>query len=221
MGHAPSLTVGEQVRFLALQRRLNRQRKGSKRRAATLASLAVLRRRLNNRRTDWIEQETTTLARSYDLIAIEALAIRSMTRRPTPKPDPQKHGSFLPNGARAKAALNKAILASCWGAFATRLSHKLPEGNLVKVPARNTSRTCPVPECRHIAAENRESQAVFSCAKCGHQAHADTNAAVEILHRALHPAEHTTRGPSGARTHQPRHTPASRVNQANLQRNAA
>ena len=35
--------------------------------------------------------------------------------------------------------------------------------------------------CGHVAAENRESQAVFSCVACGHTAHADVNAAQNIL----------------------------------------
>lgn len=68
-----------------------------------------------DRRTDWVEQVTTALARTYDLIALEDLNTAGMVRRPKPKPDPDKPAAFLPNGARAKAALNRAILASCWG----------------------------------------------------------------------------------------------------------
>ena len=98
-------------------------------------------------------------------------------------------GNHLPNGARAKAGLNKAILASCWGLFATRLEDKAgrtPEDHktiLVKVDPRNTSRRCAA--CGHTDAENRESQAVFQCRSCGHHAHADTNAAVNILATAI------------------------------------
>ena len=33
--------------------------------------------------------------------------------------------------------------------------------------------------------ENRDSQAVFHCVKCGHKANADANAAMHILSRAL------------------------------------
>ena len=35
--------------------------------------------------------------------------------------------------------------------------------------------------CGHVAAENRKSQAVFGCVACGHVAHADVNAALNIL----------------------------------------
>ena len=56
-------------------------------------------------------------------------------------------------------------------------------GNLVIVPAAYTSQTCH--KCGHVAKENRESQAVFHCVKCGYQANADVNAAKNILGRAL------------------------------------
>jgi len=209
---APTLSTGEQKRFLALQRRLARQHKGSNRRTRTLDQLAVLRRTLDNRRTDWIEQTTTSLARRYDLIALEDLRVTNMVRKPKAKPDPEREGAFLPNGAAAKASLNRAILASCWGQFATRLAHKT---NIEKTNPRNTSRECN--NCGHIDARNRESQAVFECVRCGHQAHADTNAAQNCLDRWLHQQhnqpEDTTKVArtrvSGARTRQPR---KSRVN---------
>jgi putative transposase len=183
MRQAPAFTAGEQVRFLALQQQLARQCKGSARRGRTLDRLAVLRRRLEDLRTDWVEQTTTELARAYDLVAVEDLRITNMVRRPAAKPDPDQPGVYLPNGARAKTALNKAILASVWGRFLTRLEHKMPEGHVVRVDPRNTSRTCAA--CGHCAPGNRESQAVFECVACGHKAHADTNAAVNILARGL------------------------------------
>lgn len=183
MLQAPSLTDGEQTRFVRMQQRLARQEKGSRRREQTLARMGVLRRRLEDRRTDWVEQTTTDLARTYDYIAVEDLRVQNMVRRPKPKPDPETPGVFLPNGAKAKAALNKAILASVWGRFLTRLEDKMPDGAVRRVDPKNTSRTCAA--CGHCAPGNRESQAVFCCGACGHTAHADSNAAVIILNRAL------------------------------------
>ena len=211
--HAPSLSAGEKARFVALQRRLSRQVKGSNRRARTRTELARMHARLGDRRTDWVEQATTELVHRFDLIAIEALNTRGMTRKPAPKPDPDQPGTFLANGARAKAALNKAILASCWGRFETRLTDKATRTpdtartSLVRVNPANTSRTCH--ECGHISKSNRESQAVFSCQRCGHTAHADINAARNIL-RAAHKHDLNPRT-SGARTHQS-HRKVSRVN---------
>jgi hypothetical protein len=40
-------------------------------------------------------------------------------------------------------------------------------------------------QCGHIAAGNRVSQALFCCQSCGHTAHADVNAAKNILRAGL------------------------------------
>lgn len=180
--HIPGLTPGEQTRFLALERQLARQTKGSTGRARTKSKMSRLRARLTDRRTDWVEQTTTALARTYDLISLEWLNTAGMVRRPKPRPDPDQAGAYLPNGARAKAALNRAIYASCWGAFERRLVDKMGD-RVVFVDSRNTSRQCRA--CGHVAAENRESQAVFCCVACGHSGHADTQAALNILDRAF------------------------------------
>ena len=172
---APSFTGGEARRFVALQRKLSRQRKGSHSREITKAKLSVLRQRLGNRRRDWIEQTTTELALRHSAIAIEKLPVRNMVRRPKPKPDPDSPGNYLPNGAAAKAALNKAILASCWGTFAERLSDKT---DVIEVPARYTSQQCH--SCGHIDEQNRKSQAEFRCVACGNSGHADVHAAMNI-----------------------------------------
>ncbi|NOJ61017.1 transposase [Arthrobacter sp. 260] len=199
---APSWTPGEQRRFLALQRRLARQEKGSKRRVKTIAQLAGLRRTLNDRRTNWIEQTTAALARMYDLAAVEDLKITNMVRRPAPRPDPDIPGSFLPNNARAKAGLNRAILASCWGKFTTRLADKM---TVIRVNPGNTSRQCQCQSCKATSARNRESQAVFICIECGHEAHADTNAAQNILGRVINTNPETP----GDRTQRSRQRAAS------------
>ena len=189
MGHAPTLSASEQARFVALQRRLARQVKGSRRRERTKLALGRLRVRLTDRRKDWIEKTTTELVRDYDVIAVEDLRVKNMVRKPKAKPDPDNPGQFLPNGARAKAGLNRAIHASAWSMFLQRLQDKVdacPEETrpaLVRVNPKNTSRTCAA--CNEPDARSRESQAVFQCVYCGHQAHADTNAAVNIRTRGL------------------------------------
>ena len=54
---------------------------------------------------------------------------------------------------------------------------------LIAVNPANTSRTCA--RCVHCAAENRVTQAEFACTACGHTAHADVNAAENILRAGL------------------------------------
>ena len=189
MGQAPGWTDGEQDRFLVLARRMSRQRKGSNRRNRTRVSLAKLHATLANRRTHWAQMAANELVLGFDLIAFEDLRTANMVAKPKPKPDPHRPGVFLPNGAGAKAGLNKAILGSCWGQVAAMVTYKAastPQDArtvVVRVNPHNTSRRCHA--CGHIAPGNRQSQAVFECVECGHQAHADTNAARNILRLGL------------------------------------
>lgn len=181
LSRIPTLTPGQQERWRRLEGTKVLTMKGSKRRARVLDQMASLRRRQNDLATNWIEQTTTALARSYDLIVIEDLRLTNMMRRPEPISSPADPGKFLPNGASAKSGLNRVLHASRMGRFATRLQDKTSA--VVKVDPRNTSRRCP--ECGHTAAENRESQAVFVCRRCGHRANADLNAARNILQRGV------------------------------------
>ncbi|MEV4012024.1 transposase [Nonomuraea angiospora] len=54
---------------------------------------------------------------------------------------------------------------------------------LIAVNPANTSRTCA--RCLHCAKENRLTQAELRCTVCGHVAHADVNAAINILRAGL------------------------------------
>ena len=126
-----------------------------------------------------------TLVREHDFIAHEDLKIRNMVRTPAPKPDPDQPGRYLPNGASAKAGLNKSINDAGWGVFLTILHAKAESAGreVVAVDPRNTSRTCPA--CGHVAAGNRPTQEKFHCQSCGHKAHADTVGAINVLRAGL------------------------------------
>lgn len=177
--HMPGLSPREQERAVRLQRKLARQQKGSKRREETRRRLAVLRTRLNNRRDDFIEQSTTRLVRDYDHIVLERLHTTNMVR--------SARGTVEAPGRQvaAKRGLNRQIHAQRWGEFATRLEQKAATcGVYVQyVPARHTSQRCAA--CGHTDIKNRESQAVFACRGCGHRAHADFNAAINILNAGI------------------------------------
>ncbi|MEV4802467.1 transposase [Nonomuraea sp. NPDC049421] len=71
------------------------------------------------------------------------------------------------------------------GVFLQILAHKAESAGreLIAVDPAGTSRTCAA--CGHCAKENRVSQAVFACTACGHTAHADVNAAINILRAGL------------------------------------
>ena len=173
--HAPSMTQPERARLACLQRKLARQEKGSGRRERTRLAIARLRARETDRVKDWVEKTTTSLVVDFDLIAIEALRVKNMTR--------SARGTVEMPGrkVRQKAGLNREILASRWGLFGRRLRDKcdLAGVMLVEVNPAFTSRRCHA--CGHTTEENRESQAVFRCVACGYSANADVNAARNIL----------------------------------------
>ena len=91
----------------------------------------------------------------------------------------EQHGQ----GARQKSGLNRAMLDQGWAEFRRQLHYKTQwaGGLLVAVPAHHTSQTCPA--CGHVAPANRRTQAQFLCIECGHRAHADVVAAINILER--------------------------------------
>ena len=98
-----------------------------------------------------------------------------------------------------KRGLNRSILAQGWHAFAAMLEYKLAErgGQVFFVDPAYTSQTCSA--CGCINRESRKSQASFLCVDCGHEAHADVNAAINILRRSPAGVEGAGCGPVEAR----------------------
>ncbi|WP_327242045.1 RNA-guided endonuclease InsQ/TnpB family protein [Streptomyces sp. NBC_01320] len=169
----------------AAQQALSRCKRGSKRRRKTVEKVATLHRKVRRQRLDHAHKTALDLVREHDLIAHEDLKIRNMSKAPEPKPDPDQPGSFLPNGAAAKAGLNRSISDAGWGVFLAILNAKAESAGreVMAVDPRNTSRRCP--ECGHTAKENRPTQETFHCVSCGHSAHADTVGALNVLRAGL------------------------------------
>lgn len=165
------LRTKEAERLLRLQRCLARAQRGSVRRGKAKAAIARLRAREADRRKDWVEKTTTHLARTFDVIRVEDLNIKGMTR--------SAHGTKDAPGrkVRQKAGLNRGILAAGWGQLVTRLEQKAP-GRVERVNAAYTSQTCNA--CGHVASGSRQSQSDFRCVACGHCDNADLNAARNI-----------------------------------------
>jgi transposase len=175
----------ERTRLLRLERKLARARRGSNRRTWVKRAIARLRVRETDRRRDWAEKASTDIARRFDLIRVEDLQIKNMTRSAKgTRGDPGRN-------VRQKAGLNREILRSGWGILARRLEEKAP-GRVEKVNPAFTSQRCSA--CRHADRKSRESQASFQCTACGFACHADVNAAKNIA--AGHAV--TARGGDGA-----------------------
>lgn len=181
---SPGLRPKEAERLRRLERRLAGSQRGSKRRQKVKVAIARLKAREVDRRKDWVEKTSTDLARNFDLIRVEHLDIRGMTR--SAKGTIDRPGKNV----AAKAGVNRGILANGWGQLTSRLEDKAP-GRVEKIPAAYTSQTCSV--CGIVDARARESQAAFRCRSCGYTEHADINAARNIAAGRAVPA----RGESG------------------------
>jgi putative transposase len=169
--HCPGLHPAERARLARLQRRLARARRGSNRRQRVRAAIARLKAREGDRRKDWAEKLSTDLARRFDVIRVEDLKIRNMTR--------SARGTLGQPGrnVRQKAGLNREIMASGWASLVRRLEDKAA-GRVEKIKPHFTSQRCSA--CGHVDPKSRESQARFRCTACNFACNADVNAAINI-----------------------------------------
>ena len=156
------------------QRKMFRQQKGSNRHRRTGGQLRKLHRKRRRTHDNDTHQVSRTIADTAHTVALEDLNTKAMTR--IAKGTVEKPG----RNVKAKAGLNRSILASGWGQLERKLGYKA--GRVVKVDPAYTSQAGSV--CGYTNKSNRPSQAVFVCGACGFQANADHNAAVNILVRA-------------------------------------
>ena len=157
------------------QRSLARKEKFKQNWRKQKARIAKLCAKIARIRNDFLHKTSTTISKNHALVVLEDLSVRSMSR--------SARGTVNAPGrnVRAKAGLNKSILDQGWAEFRRQLEYKQTwrGGMVLAIDPRNTSRTCP--ECGHVSADNRKTQASFACIACGHQADADVNAARNIL----------------------------------------
>ena len=154
------------------QRKLARQRRGSKRREKTRRRLARAQRRIAMRRRDW--QHHVSLRLSGGTVVVEDIKPRAMTASAT--------GTAKAPGrnVKAKAGLNREILATGWAELRAMLAYKAPR--VIAVNPAHTSLTCHA--CGVADAASRRGRR-FECVACGHADHADVNAARNIRRRGL------------------------------------
>ena len=164
-------TARLEARKRRYQRMMAQRIKGSNRRAKARHLVGKTSRKIAMIRADWQHQVSRELADSSGSIVIEALKTKDMTR--SAKGTAENPGTNV----RAKAGLNRAILATGWSGLKQKLDYKAAE--LIEVNPAYTSQTCSL--CGHCEKASRRSQSKFQCVACGHTANADINAALNIL----------------------------------------
>ena len=167
------------------QRQMARRVKGSNRWKRSVLQVAKCSSYAANVRTDYAHKASRKLVDSRcEVIVFEDLKIKNMTARPKPRKSSDGR-RYVPNGAAAKSGLNKSILESAWGTVKTFTAYKAQRRNklVVAIPPHGTSQECS--KCSHTHPDNRVSQSLFVCQRCGHRENADINAAVTIKKRGI------------------------------------
>ena len=156
-----------------LQKRLASKVKHSKPWKVLKAKLARLHQRIARQRLDWQFKLAYWLCSKCDVLFVEDLKLKNLTRRA--KPRISNEGEWLPNGQAAKSGLNKSMLDAAHGQFVQVLkwvAWKL--GKVVKeVDPRGTSQ-----HCWHCFAEvAKQLSDRWHYCQCGKSLHRDDNSA--------------------------------------------
>ena len=139
----------------------------------TQQKLNTIYERSSNVKKDSYHKITSRLIQEFDLIAVEDLQTKNMTKRAKLK------------NVKAKSGLNKSILNTSFYQFSQYLEYKAKHNGkfFVKVNPQNTSKTCSV--CGNIKENLTLKDRTYLCEKCGNISHRDINAANNILKRGL------------------------------------
>jgi len=149
-----------------------------RRRIAAVRRLARAKEREANARRDWLHKCSRTIVNSYDVIVLEDLKLKNMTR--SAKGSAERPG----RNVKAKSGLNRALLDAGFGILGTLIREKAEHAarRVIGVDPRYSSQECS--QCGHTAASNRV-RSRFRCGQCCYRCDADINAARVILARGM------------------------------------
>lgn len=136
-------------------RKLSRLKKGGKNFKKQVKVLQKLHQKISRVRKDFLHKQSRYLTNNYSTVIREDLQISKMVK-----------GSKLA----------KHILDCSWGLFFELLEYKT---NVLKVNPAYSSQTCN--KCKHNSKENRKTQSLFECVKCGYAENADLQATQNLL----------------------------------------
>lgn len=148
-----------QERLARDQRRLSKRKKGSRNYEKQKRRVALRHEKIRNQRKDYLHKLSRDLADRYDVIAVEDIDMRAMSR---------------------SLHFGKSVADNSFGAFRTMLAYKLEEQgkSFVKVGRFfPSSKMCS--RCGNVKKELRLDERVYRCS-CGLCMDRDLNAAVNI-----------------------------------------
>ena len=156
------------------QKKLSRKTKFSNNWKKQKRKIRRVHAKIADTRKDFLHKLSTNISKNHAVVVLEDLKVSNLSKSAKgTKEDPGKN-------VKQKSGLNKSILDQGWHMFKTYLEYKqnYSGGEVVLVAPHHTSQKCF--KCESISQRNRLSQSKFSCVACGHEDHADINAALNI-----------------------------------------
>ena len=154
-----------QKRLRVIQKRVSRRNKSSNRRLKAVKQLGKQHKKVADKRKDFHFKTANNLLKKYDVIAVEDLNIKALSR----------------------TRLAKSVLDAGWSSFLSILTNKAENAGLLVVPvkASGTSQDCS--NCG-VKVPKKLYERWHNCPNCGCSLDRDHNAAINIKHRAVgHP----------------------------------
>jgi putative transposase len=139
-----------------------------------------LHAKIARQRLDFHHKESAKLLAAAGAVFTETLHVQHMTQRPKPRQDATT-GQYQPNGAAAKAGLNKAILDGAPAQFLSILRYKAAEAGIVyaEAPTRQLKPSQRCHACWTVHDKRLEER--WHACPCGASCHRDVNAALVLL----------------------------------------
>ncbi len=159
----PRFFRAEEKALAKAQRKLSKQKRGSRERKKARKVVSRIHERVRNRRHDFVHQTARRLVNRYGIIAVEKLNVKGMVTLINPK----------------NHCLAKSISDASWSMFRSVLTNKAESAGrlVVAVNPAYTSQMCS--GCGNIAKKSL-SVRTHRCLSCGLVLDRDTNAAVNI-----------------------------------------
>ncbi len=159
----PNFYRKSQKKLSRQQRKMSKKEKGSNNRSKQRVRLAKVHEKISNQRKDFLHKQSTTIAKLYDVVCIEDLNMKAMSKA---------------------LKLGKSVHDNGWGMFTSFLNYKLKQQgkHLVKVdkwfPSTKLCSNCGCIQDILL------SQRTYSC-RCGLELERDYNSAINILNEGL------------------------------------
>lgn len=163
----PKFYEKSEKKLARLQKDLSRKTIGSSNRNKARIKVAKLQKHISNQRNDFLQKLTTEIIRTYDVICIEDLDVKSLKET-------------------SSSTRNKRVGDVSWSEFRRQLTYKTTwYGKHLSVIDRYypSSQICHV--CGYRDSKKSEDIRNWTCPHCGNELDRDMNAAINILHEGL------------------------------------